>query len=100
MFDIDFGGMFDTVGEYASKAFDWMEANQTAAGAIAGLAGAGLNYMASQDEIEAADRRLQKQLEQQARFNERRPSSGNENYASHVQSLTGGTGLLKRGQLV
>lgn len=88
--DFDFGDLFDTVGDYASKAFDWMEANPTATGMIAGAASAGLQYMSAKEQQDY----YRKRMEQEERFNARRPSSGNNGYDSHSRNLTGGTGLL------
>lgn len=88
--DFDFGDLFDTVGDYASKAFDWMKANPTATGMIAGAASAGLQYMSAKEQQDY----YRKRMEQEERFNARRPSSGNNGYDSHSRNLTGGTGLL------
>lgn len=86
---------YDTVGPAVSRAFEWMEENPTATGAIAGAASAGLDYLSEKEK----NKLYQNRLEQEARFNERRPSSGGDQYASHAQNITGGTGLLQRGQL-
>lgn len=98
-FDIDWGAGLRKVGEYSTIAFDWMKDNPEATAAIAGAAGAGLAYMSEQDRIKAEERMLEKKMAQDDRFKERRPSSGNENYGSHLAGFSGGTGLLKRGQL-
>ncbi|WP_027854703.1 hypothetical protein [Marinobacterium litorale] len=87
---LDFGDLFDTVGDYASKAFDWMEENPTATGAIAGAASAGLQYLSAKEQQDY----YEKKLKQEERFNARRPSSGSQGYGSHTTNLTGGTGLL------
>lgn len=60
------------------------------------VGGAATGYMSSKDakdRMKFEERILQKKMEQDDRFKERRASS-NDDYDSHVKNLVGGTGLL------
>lgn len=92
--ELDFS-FLDTVGEYASKAFDWMEANPNATKFLGGAAVAGLQYMDSQDQRKH-DEKMYNRRQQDSMASS---SSGADGYGSHTAKLSGGTGLLTNGLL-
>lgn len=81
---MDFGGFFKT-------AWDWLnsDSGMQIGGAI--ISGLGAGYMAKKEA-----KLYEKRLEQEARFKERKASSGGDNYGSHVNKFIAGgqTGLL------
>jgi hypothetical protein len=85
----------DTVGEYVSKPFEWMEANPNVTKFIGGAAAAGLSHMASQDQRKH-DERMYDRRKKDSQIS---PSSGTGDYGGHIGQLSGGTGLLTSGYM-
>lgn len=85
----------DTVGEYVSKPFEWMEDNPNVTKFIGGAAAAGLSYM-DQEEQRKHDERMYDRRKNDSMV---KPSSGIGAYGGHIGQLSGGTGLLTGGYL-
>jgi len=82
-------------GDFLGGAWDFVASNDDlmaglAFGAVSGIG----KYLTTQDQLKAEEKRWQAELAQRERINERKASSGEDNYGSHIAGFQGGTGLL------
>lgn len=96
---------FQPVINAGAKAFEWIgnigesieknpEAWKLGVGLLGGAATGYMQTKTAKDQMKWEARMLEKKLAQDEKFNERRASSVQDNYGSHVSQLAGGTGLL------
>jgi hypothetical protein len=89
---------FKPVLDAGSKIFDFIDKNpetsKILAGAIGGAATGAAAYYGNKQQSKNDMKMLQARLDQEAKFKERRASSGDSGYGDHAKNLVGGTGLL------
>lgn len=88
---------WDTGIEYATKAFDWMEANPTTTNLLAGVAGGVGQYLMSKEQLAQQERFAREQWERERAARRIKPGSM-EGYGSHVATAKGG--LLTNGLII
>lgn len=86
------GGLWDTVGDYATTAFDWLNDNPEAASVLGGVATGVGSYYAQQDEQDWSEKMYRRKRE------DRMINPGTiDNYGSYVGD--GKKGLLTNGMI-